>query len=52
MNQKQAIELIKEVIDKSLKAGLYNEIETAVNVHFAWQQILQSIPKVEVIEPQ
>jgi hypothetical protein len=52
MNQQQAIELIQEVIDKSVKAGLYDKIETAFNVNIAWQVILNNLKKVEVIEPQ
>lgn len=43
MNQEEAVKLIKQVLDESLKAGIIHNIETASQVNGAWHLILELI---------
>jgi hypothetical protein len=45
MTKEDAIKLIKQVLDESVKAGLFHNIDTAVNVNNAYIIINQIINK-------
>ncbi len=40
---KEKINLIQQVIDQACKSGLFQTIETAAAVNFAWNEILKNI---------
>jgi hypothetical protein len=45
MEKKQALELIKQVIDAAVKRGLFDNIESTVAVNNAFTVIAQEITK-------
>jgi hypothetical protein len=45
LSKEDAIKLIKQVLDESVKAGLFHNIETAVQINNAWAIINELINK-------
>jgi hypothetical protein len=45
MTKEDAIKLIKQVLDESVKAGLFHNIDTAVQINNAWIIINELIKK-------
>jgi len=45
MTKEDAIKLIKQVLDESVKAGLFHNIDTAVQINNAWIIINEIIKK-------
>jgi len=44
MNNQQAIQIIKQLIDAAIKAGVCPNLETGAAVAQAWDIIVKSIP--------
>jgi hypothetical protein len=42
MKQEEALQIIKQVIDAAVKAGLFHNIESVTNVGVAYQTILEN----------
>jgi len=49
MEKQKALELIKQVIDQSIKAGLFQNVETAVAVAQAFEIINKELQKDELV---
>ena len=45
LSKEDALKLIKQVIDESVKAGLFHNIDTAVQINNAWIIINELIKK-------
>jgi len=45
LTKEDAIKLIKQVIDESVKAGLFHNIDTAVQINNAWTIITHELNK-------
>jgi len=47
MTKEESIKLIKQVIDESVKAGLFHNVETANSVFNAWTILTHELNKKE-----
>ena len=43
MNKDQALQIIKNIIDQAIKAGVCPNLETSAAIATAWQMIVQTI---------
>jgi len=48
MDKQKALELIKQVIDQSIKGGLFQNVDTAVAVAQAFEVIVKELKKDEI----
>ena len=52
MDKQKALELIKQVIDQAIKAGLFQNVDTAVAVAQAFETIVKEIQKPASIDAE
>lgn len=45
MEKKQALEIIKQVIDAAVKRGLFDNVESTVAVNAAFSVLAEELPK-------
>lgn len=52
MDKQKALDLIKQVIDQSVKGGLFQNVDTAVAVAEAFQIIVKEIQKQASVDAE